>query len=155
MKSAKTLLLAVAFAAFSAGTSFAQSALEPEAALNAALSDARAAVAASSAKPVYPQLLKCEAADWSKASGSGAPARSGGKPETGFGRGGPSLVLLTKTSAFYYHEDCDICAEITKCELGTGALSSVAVAHVLDCSDIKSYRSEPGIVFDACADGQR
>lgn len=281
MKPEKTLLLAVAFAAFAAGSSAAQVAVEPEAALRAALDDARAAVAASPAKPIpscadakeletsfqlavsfrsglapaelnfeyagcaeegrndylppyttrsykgadgygltvvtndgesssevlvskgkdwvaqfgslsnarlasgdpvsagvmtvkdasserrgiasvrnaakpmYPQLNRCEASDWSKASGSGAPTRSGGKPDMGFGRGGPSLVLLTKTAAFYYHEDCDICAEITKCELGSGALSSVAVAHSVDCSDIKKYRSEPGVVFDACAEGQR
>lgn len=108
------------------------------------------AVLRDAAKPLYPQLKKCEAADWSKAA-TAAPARDGGKPASGWeGRGGPSLVLLTKTAAFYYHEDCDICAEITKCELSSGALSSVVVAHSADCSDLKKYRSEPGIVFDAC-----
>lgn len=113
------------------------------------------AVLRDAAKPLYPQLKACESADWSKASGVGAPARENGKPATGWdGRSGPSLVLLTKTAAFYYHEDCDICAEITKCDLGSGALSSVVAAHEADCGDLKTYRSEPGIVFDACA-GQR
>jgi hypothetical protein len=108
------------------------------------------AVLRDAAKPLYPQLKACENADWSKASGVGAPARSGGKPDMGFGRGGPSLVLLTKTAAYYYHEDCDICAEVTKCELGSGALSSAVVAHSVDCGDLKKYRSEPGVVYDAC-----
>ena len=108
------------------------------------------AVLRDAAKPLYPQLKKCESADWSKAA-VGAPSRDGGKPASGWeGRMGPSLVLLTKTAAFYYHEDCDICAEITKCELSSGALSSVVVAHSADCADLKKYRSEPGIVFDAC-----
>ncbi|HEX4046500.1 MAG TPA: hypothetical protein VH309_01625 [Elusimicrobiota bacterium] len=110
------------------------------------------AVLRDAAKPLYPQLKACEAADWSKASGIGAPARENGKPVTGWdGRSVPSLVLLTKTAAFYYHEDCDICAEITKCDLGSGALSSVVAAHEADCGDLTTYRSEPGIVFDACA----
>jgi hypothetical protein len=113
------------------------------------------AVLRDAAKPLYPQLKKCEAADWSKAA-VGSPAREAGKPATGWeGRMGPSLVLLTKTAAFYYHEDCDICAEITKCELSSGALTSVVSAHMADCSDLKKYRSEPGIVFDACSEGQR
>jgi hypothetical protein len=272
MKSEKSLLLAVAFAALAAGSSAAQVAVEPEAALNAALSEARAAVAASpakpitscpdakeletpfeltvtyadgrkplalsfeyagceevgrndylppytersykgadgygltivtndgeagsdvlvskgkdwvgrfgyqanaalvsgnpiaagelggkaalrdSAKPLYPQLKTCETADWSKASGSGAPTRSGGKPDMGFGRGGPSLVLLTKTAAFYYHEDCDICAEVTKCELATGKLTSTIAAHSVECADLSKVRSEPGAVYDACAEGRR
>ncbi len=108
------------------------------------------AVLRDAAKPPYPQLRACETADWSK-TGTAAPTRDAGRPALGWdGRGGASLVLLTKTAAFYYHEDCDICAEVTKCELGSGALSSVAVAHSVDCGDLKKYRSEPGIVFDAC-----
>jgi hypothetical protein len=95
-----------------------------------------AATLRNASKPLFPQLKACEAADWSKAAAS-APAREDGKPATGWeGRMGPSLVLLTKTAAYYYHEDCDICAEITRCELSTGGLSSFAVAHMLDCSDL-------------------
>ena len=109
------------------------------------------AVLRDSAKPLYPQLKSCETADWSK-TGTGAPGRdASGKPATGWeGRMGASLVLLTKTAAFYYHEDCDICAEISRCELSSGAISSVVVGHSADCGDLKKYRSEPGVVFDAC-----
>lgn len=99
------------------------------------------------ARPLYPQLARCEAADWSKEA-VGAPVREGGKPETGFSRGGPSLVLLTKTSAYYYHEDCDICAEITRCDLATGALSSVVRGHSAGCSDLKPFSTDA--VFSAC-----
>lgn len=121
------------------------------AALNA---KAAGATLRDASKPLYPQLKTCEAADWSRAAAS-APGRSGGKPEMGFNRGGPSLVLLTKTAAYYYHEDCDICAEITRCELKTGALSSVVAAHSADCADLTKYRSEPGVVYDACVPGIR
>lgn len=105
-------------------------------------------------KPLYLQLKTCEAADWSKEATS-APVRSGGKPEMGWNRGGPSLVLLTKTAAYYYHEDCDICAEITKCELASGALSSVERGHSADCADLTKFRSEPGVVYDSCVPGIR
>jgi hypothetical protein len=108
----------------------------------------------NAAKPLYPELKACEAADWSLASGTGAPVRSSGRPDMGFSRGGPSLVLLTKTAAYYYHEDCDICAELTKCELATGKLSSEIHAHMVGCSDMEALRSEPGVVYDACAESR-
>lgn len=106
----------------------------------------------NAAKPLYPQLAGCEAADWSKAGATGAPVRANGKPALGYDnyRGAPSLVLLTKTAAFYYHEDCDICAEVTRCDLTTHALTSAVVAHSVDCADMKKYRSEPGVVYDSC-----
>lgn len=152
----KTLLTAAALA-LAAGAASAQTELR------AALDAARAAVAtaprtptkpadAASAAPksVFPELKACESADWSK-TGTSSPVRTEGAPATGWeGRMGPSLVLLTKTAAYYYHEDCDICAEITRCELSTGALSSHAIAHMLDCRDLAKPRSEPGVAFDAC-----
>ncbi len=106
----------------------------------------------NAAKPLYPQLKGCETADWSKASATGAPARENGRPVTGYSnnRGAPSLVLLTKTAAFYYHEDCDICAEVTRCDLTSHALTSAVAAHSVDCADMKKYRSEPGVLYDAC-----
>ena len=108
------------------------------------------AVLRDSARPLYPQLAACEAADWTHEA-AGAPRRGvSAKPETGYGVPGPSLVLLTKTAAYYYHEDCDICAEVTKCELSTGRLSSTIHAHSVNCSDMKPYSQD--IVFDACAD---
>ena len=115
---------------------------------------AGAASLRNAAKPLYARLKACETADWSLASSVGAPVRSGGKPDMGFTRGGPSLVLLTKTAAYYYHEDCDICAELTKCELATGKLSSEIHAHMVGCSDMEALRSEPGVVYDACAESR-
>jgi hypothetical protein len=110
------------------------------------------AVLRNAAKPLYPQLKACESADWSK-TGTSAPSRDGGKPALGWdGRSGPSLVLLTKTAAFYYHEDCDICAEVTRCELSTGALSSAKAAHSVDCADMKAFTKDA--VYDACADAR-
>jgi hypothetical protein len=111
------------------------------------------AVIRNAAKPMYPQLKACETADWSRAAAS-APTRANGKPAVGWdGRGITSLVLLTKTAAYYYHEDCDICAEVTRCELSNGLLSSAAVAHSVDCGDLKKQRSESGVVYDACTVG--
>jgi hypothetical protein len=102
------------------------------------------AVLRDSAKPVYPQLKACESA-------VGAPRDAAGYPETGYGSNGPSLVLLTNSAAYYYHQDCDICAEVTKCELATGKLSSAIAAHSVDCGDLKPYSKDA--VYDACADG--
>ncbi len=75
------------------------------------------------------------------------------RPESGFPSYGTALVLLTRTAAYYYHQDCDICAELTKCELATGRLTGARRAHAIDCSDLKPL--ENGAVFDACAGGAR
>ena len=113
----------------------------------------RKAVLRDSAKPLYPQLKTCEAADWTREA-AGAPRRGvSAKPETGYGVPGPSLVLLTKTAAYYYHEDCEICAEVTKCELATGRLSSTIHAHSVNCGDMRPYAKDA--VYDACADDGR
>jgi len=40
-------------------------------------------------------------------------------------------VLLTATDAYYYHEPCDICADVTKCALQSGALRTTIAAHVV------------------------
>jgi hypothetical protein len=111
------------------------------------------AVRAAAPAPVYPQLKACEAADWSRAAVLPPRRDAAGRPETGFLYGGTGLVLLTKTAAYYYHADCDICAELTKCELATGRLTSVKQAHAIDCSDLAPYAA--GAVFDACAAGGR
>ena len=60
-----------------------------------------------------------------------------------------TLVLQTKNEAFYYYEDCDICAEIDKCDLNTGAVSRVVAAHSADCSDIAQFAA--GAVYNSCA----
>ena len=107
------------------------------------------AVLRDSAKPLYPQLMACEAADWSKAT-SGAPRRdASGKPGMGYNGSVPTLVLLTKTAAYYYHEDCDICAGVTKCDLATGLLSGTIAAHSVSCDDMKPFTQDA--VYDACA----
>lgn len=105
-----------------------------------------------SAKPQYPQLAACEKADWSK-TGTTAPARDAyDKPATGWeGRLGPSLVLLTKSAAYYYYESCDICADMVRCDLASGGLTAYATAHSLDCGDLRTPRSQPDVVYDACA----
>ena len=106
----------------------------------------------NAAKPLYPELKACETANWSK-TGTDAPARGADlKPATGWeGRMGPSLVLLTKSAAYFYYESCDICADIARCDLATGQVTQFAAAHSLDCGDLKAPRSQPDIVFDACA----
>ena len=60
-----------------------------------------------------------------------------------------SLVLQTAKEAFYYYEDCDICAEIDKCDLKTGAVSRVVAAHSAGCSDIAKFAK--GAVYNSCA----
>jgi len=81
----------------------------------------------------------------------GSAARDAdGRVSTGFGRGGPGLVLLTAAKAYYYHEDCDICAELDECDLDTGATRAVITAHGVSCSDIAPYRPERGELYSAC-----
>lgn len=60
-----------------------------------------------------------------------------------------ALVLQTSKEAYYYYEDCDICANIDKCDLNTGAITRVAAAHSVDCSDIAPFAA--GAVYNACA----
>ena len=40
-----------------------------------------------------------------------------------------SVWMVTKTAAYYYHEDCDICAELDRCELATGKLCNFRQSH--------------------------
>lgn len=67
----------------------------------------------------------------------------------GFTRGGPSLVLLTTTDAYFYHEDCDICAEVTRCSLKDGALSTFKAAHSVDCADLAPLLKK-NVAYSAC-----
>lgn len=67
----------------------------------------------------------------------------------GFTRGGPSLVLLTTTDAYFYHEDCDICAEVTRCSLKDGALSTFKAAHSVDCGDLAPLLKK-NVAYSAC-----
>ena len=79
------------------------------------------------------------------------------QPLRGFEKGyyteqGPmqvALVLQTVKEAYYYYEACDICAEIDKCDLQTGAVSRVVVAHSAGCSSLAPFAA--GAVYNACA----
>lgn len=68
----------------------------------------------------------------------------------GFSRAGYSLVLLTTTDAYFYHEDCDICAAVDRCELKSGKLTDYKVAHSVDCSDLAPVIAKGGVVYSAC-----
>lgn len=67
----------------------------------------------------------------------------------GFTRDGFSLVLLTMTDAFFYHEDCDICAAVERCSLKDGSLSNFKTAHSVDCGDLAPFLKK-GVAFSAC-----
>lgn len=46
------------------------------------------------------------------------------------------LMMLTDEQAYYYYEDCDICAAVDWCDLKTGRFGTVRAAHSVSCSDI-------------------
>jgi hypothetical protein len=95
----------------------------------------------------YADVPRCEAAI-KKA--FGADLRDfKGELAKGFSRGGYSVVLLTTTDLFVYHEDCDICAAVERCELKTGKVSTFKTAHSVDCSDLAPFLKK-GVVYSAC-----
>lgn len=95
----------------------------------------------------YVALPVCEA---SIKKAFGADVRdSKGAISKGFGRGGMSLVLLTTTDAFFYHEDCDICAAIERCSLKDGSISNLVTAHSADCGDLAPFLKK-NVAFSAC-----
>lgn len=67
----------------------------------------------------------------------------------GFNRGGMSLVLLTTTDAYFYHEDCDICAAVERCSLKDGAISNYKTAHSVDCYDLAPLLRK-NVAYSAC-----
>lgn len=67
----------------------------------------------------------------------------------GFTRGGPSLVLLTTTDAYFYHEDCDICAAVERCSLKDGSISTFKTAHSVDCADLAPLLKK-NVAYSAC-----
>jgi hypothetical protein len=101
---------------------------------------------------VFAQTRVCDAGI-AKLAGS-SPRNSQDKVATGFGPG-PSLVLLTDSQAYYYHEDCDICTELDACDLKTGSTRAAIVAHSVSCSDMDPYRQERGEVFSSCSTSPR
>lgn len=65
---------------------------------------------------------------------------------------GPNeLWLLTKTTAYYYREDCDICAELDSCDLATGKVKEEINAHMIECSEVAPFKKGAEIVYDRCA----
>jgi len=96
----------------------------------------------------YASLPLCEAAI-KKAFGSDVRDFRGVLSK-GFSRGpGLSLVLLTKTDAFFYHEDCDICAAVERCSLKTGALTNFKTAHSVDCGDLSPFLKKD-VAYSSC-----
>jgi hypothetical protein len=64
---------------------------------------------------------------------------------------GPNeLWLLTPTKAFYYHEDCDICAQLDSCDLKTGAMKAEITAHMVSCQDAKALAKGEEILVQDC-----
>lgn len=68
----------------------------------------------------------------------------------GFSRGRYSLVLLTTTDAFFYHEDCDICAAVERCSLKDGSLSNFKTAHGVGCDDMAPLLKKD-VAYSACS----
>ena len=68
---------------------------------------------------------------------------------TAFAREGMSLVLLTKTDAYFYHEDCDICAAVERCSLKDGAITNFKTAHSVDCGDLAPLLKKD-VAYSAC-----
>lgn len=112
----------------------------------------KADAAAPSCKPAeidaaYAALPRCEAA-LKKA--FGADVRDfRGVLSKGFSRSGMSLVLLTTTDAYFYHEDCDICAAVERCSLKDGALSGFKTAHSVGCDDLAPLLKK-NVAYSAC-----
>ena len=68
---------------------------------------------------------------------------------TEYGPMAVSLVMQTETNAYYYYNDCDICAEIDRCDLKTGEVRRLVAAHWADCGDLP--KNPAGLVYTACA----
>ncbi len=61
------------------------------------------------------------------------------------------LWLLTTKKAYYYREDCDICAELDSCDLATGKVRSELDAHMVESSDLQKFRKADTVVWDRWA----
>jgi hypothetical protein len=99
------------------------------------------------ADAAYQDIARCEDA-MRKAQGVEIKDYKG-RLYTGFQPNG--LVLLTTTDAYFYSEPCDICAELTRCSLKDGKLSTQIAAHSVSCADVAPLTKGATIVFNACA----
>jgi len=132
---------------------------DPVAAGDASLKDGAATAKVqvslrNAAKPLYPQALACEAA-MQKQIIAGGLRDAQGRPNLGFTNYGASLVLLTATEAYYYHEDCDICAALDRCTLKSAEVKNVVTAHSVSCDDVEPHAKGQQVVYDACAPAPR
>lgn len=59
------------------------------------------------------------------------------------------LVLLTATDAYFYHEDCDICAAVERCSLKDGSISNFKTAHSVGCDDLAPLLKKD-VAYSAC-----
>ncbi len=111
------------------------------------------------ADEAYTALRRCE--DGLKAANGGVGLFDiQGAPAKGFAAGrwmggypsGVGLVLLTTTDAYVYHEDCDICAAITKCSLKDGKITTFATAHSVGCGALSPVIRAKGavVVYSDC-----
>ncbi|MDE2489721.1 MAG: hypothetical protein KGM24_02660 [Elusimicrobia bacterium] len=65
---------------------------------------------------------------------------------------GPNeLWLLTAKTAYFYRQDCDICAELDACDLASGAVKAEITAHAVSCPDLAAYRKGTAVLYDRCA----
>ena len=95
----------------------------------------------------YADLPRCEA---SIKKAFGVDVRDfKGVLNKGFSRDGLSLVLLTTTDAFFYHEDCDICAAVERCSLKDGSITNFKTAHSVDCGDLAPFLKK-NVAYSAC-----
>lgn len=95
----------------------------------------------------YAALPRCEA---SIKKAFGASVRDfKGALKKGFSRDGFSVVLMTTTDAFFYHEDCDSCAAIERCSLKDGSLSVFKTAHGAGCRDLAPFLGKD-VAYSAC-----
>lgn len=72
-----------------------------------------------------------------------------GVVKKGFSRDGLSLVLLTTTDAYFYHEDCDICAAVERCSLKDGSITNFKTAHSVGCGDLAPLLKKD-VAYSAC-----
>ncbi|MDP3541987.1 MAG: hypothetical protein Q8T11_05900 [Elusimicrobiota bacterium] len=95
----------------------------------------------------YAALPLCEAS-LKKAFGVGVRDFKGALKK-GFSRDGLSLVLLTTTDAFFYHEDCDICPAVERCSLKDGSVSTFKTSHGVGCLDLAPFLKK-NVAYSAC-----
>lgn len=97
------------------------------------------------ADQAYTDLKRCDES-FKKAFGTGVLDPKGA-PTKGFSYSPAyQLVLLTTTDAYFYHNDCDICAAVEKCSLKDGKITNFKTAHSVDCRDLAPEMKKKGVI---------